>query len=72
MVLLVGLGKLVKRIWKNSIYRWSLSIICTVVFFATYDYLHSIIAHTIIHTSMLDMGYHSSDNNSCIVAGRWN
>ena len=52
MVLLVGLGKLVKRIWKNRIYRWSLSIICTVVFFATYDYLHSIIAHTIIHTSM--------------------
>ncbi len=49
MVLLVGLGKFVERIWKNKMYRWSSCIICTVVFFLLYDYLYRIIAHTIIH-----------------------
>lgn len=50
MEFLVGLSKFVKCIRKNKIYRWASYIICVVVGFKVYCYLHEIIAHTIIHT----------------------
>lgn len=46
MVFLVGLGKLIKRIWKK--YRWLSYAICIITFSTLYDYIHSIITHTII------------------------
>ena len=49
MVFLVELSMFMKRIRKNKIYRWLSYIICAVAFFTTNCYIHSIIAHTIIH-----------------------
>ena len=46
MVFLVGLGKLIKRIWKK--YRWLSYAICIITFSTLYDYIHSIFTHTII------------------------
>ena len=48
MVFLVGLGKLIKRIWKKKTYRWLSYAICIITFSTLYDYIHSIITHTII------------------------
>ena len=48
MVFLVGLGKLIKRIWKKKKYRWLSYAICIITFSTLYDYIHSIITHTII------------------------
>ena len=45
-VWLVGLGKLIKRIWKK--YRWLSYAICIITFSTLYDYIHSIITHSII------------------------
>lgn len=56
MELLVGLRKFVKCIRKNKIYRWLSYIICAIVFFEIYCYLHRIIAHTIIHIPMWTWG----------------
>ena len=46
MVFLVGLGKLIKRIWKKKTYRWLSYAICIITFSTLYDYIHSIITHT--------------------------
>ena len=43
MVFLVGLGKLIKRIWKKKTYRWLSYAICIITFSTLYDYIHSII-----------------------------
>ena len=48
MVFLVGLGKLINRIWKKKTYRWLSYAICIITFSTLYDYIHSIITHTII------------------------
>ena len=48
MVFLVGLGKLIKRIWKKKTYRWLSYAICIITFSTLYDYIHSIITYTII------------------------
>ena len=37
MVFLVGLGKLIKRIWKKKTYRWLSYAICIITFSTLYD-----------------------------------
>ena len=53
MVFLVGLGKLINRIWKKKTYRWLSYAICIITFSTLYDYIHSIITHTIICTQRI-------------------
>ena len=41
MVFLVGLGKLIKRIWKKKTYRWLSYAICIITFSTLYDLTRS-------------------------------
>lgn len=47
MVFLVGLGKLIKRIWKKKTYRWLSYAICIITFSTLYDYIHNPLAELI-------------------------